>query len=729
MSRRVFFAAVAVLSVIVFIALYGALPVSAQSNNAPAFTDGESTTRSVNENTSSFDNIGARVAATDADNDRLVYTLENAQTSPFTVVRATGQLRVGQPLDYEAKRSYTVKVIVTDPEGATDTITVTINVNNVEEPGSVSMSWTWPQVGAAITAILADPDGSISGTTWQWAASSSQHGAYTNLSGNGANTATYTPQSGDVNKYLQVTASYDDGKGSDKSANAVSATQTRAEPGNSNNAPVFREVTSGTGYNCPGDPTPADEVCRHIPKRTPIGEDVYYPTRATDPDRDEIRYSLGGTDEELFRIDPVRGTLFTTRAHAFNDKNSYSITITATDPSGASDSITVNLTPSGSDNAPVVEGPDFITYTENGTWPLATYSATVKGHMDAGTTYSYIGWIIGVEPGGGDGDFFDIDDAGNLTFTQPPDYENPADENEDNKYTFHLHVYETNPIERGNSQSAFFSVTVVVEDSTVEPLEIDGPTAVRYPENSTDNVAAYTLEGTSASHTWHLSGRDAGEFNLSSSGVLTFNSPPDYEKPTDATEENVYLLGISADTADDSKTEFVRVTVTDVNEPPEFDEGETATREVEHDAQLNDLIGDPVTATDPDDGDYPTYSLSSDTSPFQIDEYTGQLSLSGALDTNKSSYTVVVLATDNADDEDNYDTTADDRITVTINIEGPSNSSPEFPSTETGARSFPENTTGVQNIRRPGSGHGLRQRHPDLHPWRNGCRFFHNRLN
>ena len=282
MSRGMFFAAVAVLSVIVSIALYAILPVSAQANNAPVFTDGESTTRSVDENTSSFDNIGAPVTATDANGDRLVYTIENAQTSPFTVVRATGQLRVGQPLDYEAKSSYTVKVIVTDPEGATDTITVTINVNNVEEAGSVSMSWTRPQAGTAITATLTDPDGSISGTTWQWASSSSQYGNYASLSGNGANRATYTPAAGDVGNYLKVTASYDDGKGSGKSANAVSASQARAAPGN-NQAPAFRNVSSGTGYNCPGNPVPTDKVCRHIPRNTPAGEDVYYPVKATGP--------------------------------------------------------------------------------------------------------------------------------------------------------------------------------------------------------------------------------------------------------------------------------------------------------------------------------------------------------------------------------------------------------------------------------------------------------------
>ena len=70
-----------------------------------------------------------------------------------------------------------------------------------------------------------------------------------------------------------------------------------------------------------------------------------------------------------------------------------------------------------------MKGPDFIRYTENGTWALATYSASISGR---GGVNRDIGWLIGIELGGGDGDFFDIDDRGNLTFTQPPDYRKPG---------------------------------------------------------------------------------------------------------------------------------------------------------------------------------------------------------------------------------------------------------------------------------------------------------------
>ena len=328
---------------------------------------------------------------------------------------------------------------------------------------------------------------------------------------------------------------------------------------------------------------------------------------------------------------------------------------------------------------------------------MATYSATVSN--SPGVIRDIRGWIINVQPGGGDGDFFDIDDEGVLTFTQPPDYEDPADDNGDNTYSFSLLVYDTNPLSGKRPAQTFFSVSVTVTNETVEALEIRGPSAVDYLENGAGPVAPYALEGTNAQVEWSLSGADGGEFSIDANGVLTFNRQPDYENPTDAANENAYLVTITAYAGEKSKTEFVRVRVTDVNEPPAFDEGETAIREVSHDAQLNSLIGEPVTATDPDKGASLTYTLpDAGTLPFSISEYTGQLSVSGTLAQNRPSYTVAVLVTDGADADGAPDTSADDRIMVTINVAGAGNDAPEFPSTETGARSFPENTTGVQNV-------------------------------
>ena len=142
--------------------------VFAQSNNPPLFASDE-TTRTVDENTPWLQNIAGPVTATDGDDDPLTYSLENAGKLHFKIVSSTGQLQTGAPLDYEDQSVYTVKVIATDPSGAKDRITVTINVNDVEEPGTVALSWKQPQVGTELEATLTDPDGDISGLTWQWA--------------------------------------------------------------------------------------------------------------------------------------------------------------------------------------------------------------------------------------------------------------------------------------------------------------------------------------------------------------------------------------------------------------------------------------------------------------------------------------------------------------------------------------------------------------------------------
>ena len=52
-------------------------------NRAPVFTEGSSTTRSVAENTPSSRGFGSPVAATDADNDTLIYSLGGADAASF----------------------------------------------------------------------------------------------------------------------------------------------------------------------------------------------------------------------------------------------------------------------------------------------------------------------------------------------------------------------------------------------------------------------------------------------------------------------------------------------------------------------------------------------------------------------------------------------------------------------------------------------------------------------
>ena len=115
------------------------------TNSAPTFDDGTSTTREFLEEsigTATADavtrtDIGGPVAATDTDTgDTLEYGLEGTDAAKFTIDTTSGQIRDkgGENYDYEAKASYAVTVTVMDGNGGSDTIAVTLNLLDQDEP-------------------------------------------------------------------------------------------------------------------------------------------------------------------------------------------------------------------------------------------------------------------------------------------------------------------------------------------------------------------------------------------------------------------------------------------------------------------------------------------------------------------------------------------------------------------------------------------------------------------
>ena len=112
------------------ITIYGHSPAEVE-NVAPVFADGETTTRTVAENTLAGDPVGDPVTAVDF--DTLEYTLDGPDATLFNIDSATGQIAVGSgtTLDYEILDTYTVTVTAIDPSGASDAITVNISVTDV----------------------------------------------------------------------------------------------------------------------------------------------------------------------------------------------------------------------------------------------------------------------------------------------------------------------------------------------------------------------------------------------------------------------------------------------------------------------------------------------------------------------------------------------------------------------------------------------------------------------
>ena len=103
------------------------------TNTAPEFPATETGERSVLEKTPEGGNIGAPVAATDADDDILTYTLGGADAGSFDIDPGMGQIQVGAGTTPApaVRDTYTVVVTATDPSGADATITVTITVTSL----------------------------------------------------------------------------------------------------------------------------------------------------------------------------------------------------------------------------------------------------------------------------------------------------------------------------------------------------------------------------------------------------------------------------------------------------------------------------------------------------------------------------------------------------------------------------------------------------------------------
>ena len=241
--------------------------VTRPANEPPTFDEEATTTRSLQENADAGVRVGAVVSATDPEDDELTYSMAaGSDAANFSIDPSSGRLEVapGAQLDYESDHTLQVELQVSDGKDAAHnqddsvdaTITVTINLVNVDEPGRVSLSTGEPQVGTQVEATLADPDGADI-ANWQW--EKSQDGASNWAVIPGSSSNTYTPSSGDVGMYLRAVAEYTDGEGAGKSADRVSNDTVRSEP-----AEPPQGGVSGTSYKSEiGQEPSLAEQCRN----------------------------------------------------------------------------------------------------------------------------------------------------------------------------------------------------------------------------------------------------------------------------------------------------------------------------------------------------------------------------------------------------------------------------------------------------------------------------------
>ena len=255
--------------------------------------------------------------------------LDGADKDEFEFTSSNGRLAFKEAPDFEdAERGGDNEYNVTLGVSAgshTITFDVVVTVTNKEEQGTLLLSSPQPQVEAAFTATLTDPD-IVGATTWKWERSMSSGGGWQPI--DGATAASYTPVVGDIDYYLHATATYTDGYSANKSLSAVSANRVEAKP-LVNTAPEF----------------PPGPTTRSVPEDARANDIVGAPVVAADAEHaGQLTYTLtGGSD--LFTIDGGSGQIRVAADESLDHETalSHSVVVTATDPSLAFDTVQVTI--------------------------------------------------------------------------------------------------------------------------------------------------------------------------------------------------------------------------------------------------------------------------------------------------------------------------------------------------------------------------------------------------
>ena len=450
------------------------------------------------------------------------------------------------PGDDDRNNEYNVTVQARDPEFNRSSLDVVVTVTDHNENVEPTISTRRPpstyrenNTSAVYTFRASDPQRE---TTIRWSVTGTDAGSFTitpDSSGRGVLTFNSPPDfespadANRDNEYELTVMATDDESNTDRVDFTIAVTDINEE------APVVAGRNSHT-----------------VRENTTSS---IYTYRATDSDlNDTIVRSTGGADGHLFQVSD-RGELsfreapdFETPRDAGQD-NEYALEVVATDGEGLRGTLSVTVTVTELNEGPVVSGTATFTVNENQDLSGATYTASDPEAI-AGVTTT-ITWSVS----GRDGGDFTIDrETGALTFRSLPDYERPADSNRDNEYEVTVRAYD------GRNYGTF-DVTVTVLAVNEGP-EITGRDTFSYRENRTS--ALYTYRATDPERdefTWGLGGLDAGDFEISDGGVLTFASPPNFDSPAGSgTDGNEYLVTVQARDDQGNTGELpVTVTVTD----------------------------------------------------------------------------------------------------------------------------------------------------------------------
>ena len=191
------------------------------ANNPPSFLTSGASIELVEDTPVGTDLVDLE-ASDDDESQVLVFTLEGDDTDTFELVTNGNSvlIRLKRPVDRSIKPVHNLVVNVNDGNEGTAMVEVVITVIGGDELGEVVILPDRPLEGLPVSAYVNDADGVVGDVSWLWSIADTVNGSSAAIPG--ATSEIYRPTETDVGKYLKVTARYNDGHGSGKSAEGVS---------------------------------------------------------------------------------------------------------------------------------------------------------------------------------------------------------------------------------------------------------------------------------------------------------------------------------------------------------------------------------------------------------------------------------------------------------------------------------------------------------------------------
>ncbi|WP_241190449.1 VCBS domain-containing protein [Pseudomonas chlororaphis] len=254
-------------------------------------------------------------------------------------------------------------------------------------------------------------------------------------------------------------------------------------------------------------------------------------------------FAAGTTYTDTFAVSSADGTLTSVTVHIAGSNDSPTIT-----SNGGGTTASINVTENTAAVTTVV--------ATDVDLPAQTLSYSIVGGADAAK-------------------FSIVSGTGALSFIAAPNFEAPTDSGTNNIYDVIVRASDGTLFD---DQAIAVTVTGVNDNSPVITSNGGGATAsVNVAENTTTVTTVVATDADLPAQTLSYSilntaGTDFGKFSISSSGVLTFNSAPDYENPQDiggTGGDNAYVVDVQVtDGNGGTDTQTLTVNVQNVVETP-----------------------------------------------------------------------------------------------------------------------------------------------------------------